>query len=92
MNIQMDAKKIVGLFGGPTVLAARLNATGGKDIKLKTVNMWIHRKSIPSYWLGILSMYAQQDRIRFNLRDYYTVEETEDTPPAEPMETMDFLE
>lgn len=67
----IDAQKIVQSFGGPKQLAYRVSkAQPEEPLQIKTVEMWVYRKSIPSRWLLVLAEMAQKQGRRFDLTQY----------------------
>lgn len=82
---QFDIKKLVNSFGGATQLQTLL-AQNGFDTSVKTINMWVYRKSISQDGLHKLTILAKKQGREINLSDYVL---EDDQPVDDP---MDFLE
>jgi hypothetical protein len=67
---ELDAKRLIARFGGPTALRELLS-NRGHQVALKTINQWGWRKNIPGNWLGILLAIAEDQDRPLRLSDYY---------------------
>lgn len=66
---EIDARRLIRSFNGPTELRRRL-LRDGYDLNIKTLERWAARGRIPTDWLLILSAYAEQDGRHLRLHEY----------------------
>jgi len=89
--MKIDAQKMVHQLGGPKSVSERITAMG-HPLKLKTVEMWIFRKSVPGTWMVLLAGLAKKDGVRFDITKYL-LEDTKDAKAAaEEGDDLDFLD
>lgn len=89
--VALDVRRLVRRFGGPKQLHTRL-AADGHSVTIKAVNQWVNRNRIPSDWLTVLSVYADQDGEPLHLRDYLLREGPSPRQPSAGDNDMTFLE
>lgn len=65
----LDVSKLVRRFNGAAELQRRLTKAG-YTIKLKTIQMWVHRARVPADWLPVLLVLAEQEGKPLRLDQY----------------------
>lgn len=84
----LDVVKLIRRFDGATELHRRLTKAG-YPIKLKTIQMWAYRRRIPSDWLPVLTLLAEQEGRPLALHQYVRKQGRRPAPAAG---SADFLQ
>ena len=67
--INIDPKKVIAFFGGPTAVQRRLKKSK-VEISLATIEKWSQRSNMPASRFAQLALCAKQDGSEFDLYEF----------------------